>query len=95
MSRQLRRTMATTSAAPSPARRAMPRPTLSPAMGIRGAGIGRFLGEVRSELRKVIWPTRREATNLTILVVALSVATGLILGLIDFLFSELFRLLLR
>ena len=95
MSRQLRRTMATPTPTPSPARRVMPRPSLSPGVALKGAGIGRFLIEVRGEIRKVIWPTRREAMNLTALVVALSVATGLILGSIDFLFTELFRLLLR
>ncbi len=78
-------------AARKPALRAIPRPDL----GRHGRGIGLFLGEVRSELKKVVWPTRREATNLTILVVGLSVSVGIILGIIDYAFSELFRLALR
>jgi preprotein translocase subunit SecE len=53
-----------------------------------------FIHDVRSELRKVAWPTQRETINLTVVVIALSVAMGLFLGGIDFIFQELFRFLL-
>lgn len=53
-----------------------------------------FVRNVRSELRKVVWPTPREAWNLTVVVVMLSVAVGLFLGAFDYLFQELFRLLI-
>ena len=59
----------------------------------QGRGVTQFFGEVRSELRKVVWPTRREAANLTVLVIALSLAMGLMLGGVDFLFQQLFRLI--
>lgn len=85
--------MATSGTATPPARRAMP--ILRPDFGRRGRGIGLFLGEVRGELRKVVWPTRSEAIKLTGAVIALSFAVGFILGGIDFLFAELFRFLLR
>jgi preprotein translocase subunit SecE len=49
---------------------------------------------VRSELRKVAWPSQRETVNLTAVVIAFSVAVGLFLGGIDFVFQELFRFLL-
>ena len=64
-------------------------------LGRRGRGLAQFLSEVRSELRKVVWPTRREAANLTMLVIAMSVAMGVILGVVDYAFSELFRVLVR
>ena len=54
-----------------------------------------FFREVRSELRKVVWPTRREATNLTMIVIAVSAAVGLFLGGVDFIFQEMFRIILR
>ncbi len=54
-----------------------------------------FLREIRSELRKVVWPTRREAVNLTMIVIGVSVAVGLFLGFADFVFAEFFQLLLR
>ncbi|TME36161.1 MAG: preprotein translocase subunit SecE [Chloroflexi bacterium] len=53
-----------------------------------------FIRDVRSELRKVAWPSQRETINLTAVVIAFSVAVGLFLGGIDYVFQELFRLLL-
>ncbi|MDO8636062.1 MAG: preprotein translocase subunit SecE [Dehalococcoidia bacterium] len=57
----------------------MKRPTIS-----RGNRPGlSFIKETIAELRKVTWPTRREATRLTILVIIISAAVGLALGAID------------
>jgi len=64
-------------------------------LGRHGRGITQFLSEVRSELRKVVWPTRREAMHLTLLVIGMSVAVGVLLGLIDYAFSTLFQALVR
>ena len=63
------------------------------ATGPRG-GLGEFFGEVISELKKVTWPTREEATRLTMLVLAISLSVGLALSLLDLLFREVFDLLL-
>jgi len=71
------------------------RPILRPDLTQQGRGIGQFLSEVRSELRKVVWPTRQEGAKLTALVVGISVVIGIFLGVLDFAFSEFFRLLLR
>lgn len=60
----------------------------------RGGSPLTFVRDVRSELRKVVWPAPRETLNLTIVVISLSVAVGLVLGAFDFIFQELFRLLL-
>ncbi len=48
-----------------------------------------FIGETLSELRKVVWPTRREAIRLSIMVAAICMFVGLVLGVIDYGFSEL------
>ncbi len=56
--------------------------------GSSGFSIFRFFAEVFSELRKVTWPTRQEATRLTVLVIALSATIGVFLGLIDMLFAR-------
>ena len=72
------------------------RPTtpVLPRVGIgKRIGVGRFLLEVVSELRKVNWPTRQETTRLTLLVLAISVSIGIFLGVIDNLFSRLFSLI--
>ncbi len=99
MARQLRRSMAGNTMVAQPARKAPakapPRPALRTNLSGQGRSITKFLTEVRAELRKVVWPTRREAMNLTGLVVAISVAVGFMLGMIDFAFTEFFRLLLR
>lgn len=54
----------------------------------------RYFTEVRAELRKVIWPSRREATNLTLIVSAVTVAMSIFLGLIDWLLTQLFTLII-
>jgi len=63
--------------------------------GKRENTITRFLRETRSELRKVTWPSRQEATNLTVIVIAVTLTMAASLGLIDYLFSKLFGLLIR
>ena len=76
----------------TPPRQPLP---LAGAGGRRGRGNPLdFVRDVRSELRKVAWPTQRETMNLTAVVIALSVAVGLFLGGTDFVFQELFRFLL-
>lgn len=49
----------------------------------------RFIGETIAELRKVVWLSRREAAYLSVLVLIVSVAAGLILGAIDYGFTDL------
>ena len=48
-----------------------------------------FVGDTISELRKVVWPTRQETTRLTIMVLIVCVVMGIVLGTIDYGFSEL------
>ncbi len=57
--------------------------------GIRG-----FYRETIAELRKVSWPTRPEAIHLTRVVLIVIVTVGLFLGMLDFLFTRLFGLIL-
>ena len=57
---------------------------------LSGIKFGR-IGEITSELRKVRWPTRSEATRLTLLVLAIAGIIGIILGIIDMGFSRLFE----
>lgn len=47
----------------------------------------RYLKETRAELRKVAWPTRDETKNLTIIVVSVTVAMAVFLGLLDYIFQ--------
>ncbi|HEY46655.1 MAG TPA: preprotein translocase subunit SecE [Anaerolineae bacterium] len=52
--------------------------------------IVRLLRETVAELRKVNWPTRQEATQLTLLVLLVIFIMSSLLGVLDFLFSKLF-----
>ena len=54
----------------------------------------RYLRETRAELSKVSWPTRQEATNLTVVVLVTVFASSLVLGGFDALFTRLFALIL-
>lgn len=49
----------------------------------------RFVGETIDELKKVVWPTRQEALRLAIMVLIVCLSAGLILGVIDYGFTEL------
>ena len=50
----------------------------------------RFFRETVAELRKVNWPTRQEATQLTVIVLLVVIVMSTLLGVLDFLFSRLF-----
>jgi preprotein translocase subunit SecE len=50
-----------------------------------------YLRDTRGELRHVSWPTRKQAINYTIIVLIVSIGTGLFLGLLDFLFSMVLK----
>jgi preprotein translocase subunit SecE len=57
--------------------------------------IVRYLRGTRAELRKVTWPTREEALRLTGIVLATTVGFSLFLGVVDYLLSRVFALLVR
>ncbi len=46
-----------------------------------------YLRDTRAELRKVHWPTRQEAENLTKIVLIVTVSMAVLMGLLDYLFS--------
>jgi len=54
-----------------------------------------YFKEVRVELTKVTWPTRAEATHLTIIILAASLIVGLYIGGLDVLFTKLLGLFLK
>lgn len=43
------------------------------------------------ELKKVIWPTKKETINHTLMVIGISLGVALFLGALDFLFTWLFE----
>ena len=57
------------------------------------AVISYFRG-TRAELRRVNWPSREEATRLTIIVLIVTFISSVALGLMDFVFAKLFGLII-
>ncbi|HEV2783726.1 MAG TPA: preprotein translocase subunit SecE, partial [Actinophytocola sp.] len=53
----------------------------------------RTFREVRSEMRKVVWPTREETIRLTIVVIAISAVISVLLFVADTIFATLLALL--
>ncbi len=57
--------------------------------------LSKYMRETRGELRKVTWPTRKEAWRLTWIVLAVTAAFAGFLWAFDALFSNSLRLLLE
>lgn len=55
----------------------------------------KYFKDTRAELRKVSWPTRQEALNLTLIVVAFTIFMAALLGIIDYIFAWVFGLIIR
>ncbi len=53
-----------------------------------------FMRESRTELRKVVWPTRKETLQTTLIVMAVVALTAVILWILDGLLAWIVRLLL-
>ena len=48
---------------------------------------GKFFKEVKSELKKVVWPSRKQVVNNTLIVLALVILIGLFIFGLDTLFN--------
>jgi preprotein translocase subunit SecE len=59
----------------------------------RFEGVRRFIRESWSEIQKVIWPDRETTRNLTLVVIAVSIVLGILLGGIDYVLFQLFEAL--
>lgn len=50
---------------------------------VKGAAFWKLAKEARTEIRKVVWPSRQESTQTTLIVLAFVVVVALILWLLD------------
>jgi preprotein translocase subunit SecE len=55
--------------------------------------IVRYFNETIGELRKVSWPTRKDAISLTVIVLIVTFSMSLFRGLLDLLYTRFFALL--
>ncbi len=54
-----------------------------------------FFQEAVAEIRKVHWPTRDQLRNLVLLVIGVSLAVGVVLGAMDYVYEKIFETILR
>lgn len=64
----------------------MTQPTATKKKGFR---LIRYFAEIINELKKVVWLDRRQTAYLTGIVLLVTIVTGIVLGALDFGFSEL------
>jgi len=57
--------------------------------------IAKYLKETKAELQKVVWPSRQEVKNLTLIVLGVTAGMSVLLGVVDWLFTKLFSLIIR
>ncbi len=48
-----------------------------------------FLKEVKLEMKKVNWPTRKETIKYTLIIIAVSIAVAAFLGGLDYIFTTM------
>lgn len=46
-----------------------------------------YIREAKAELKKVVWPSKRETINHTLLVIGISVGVGIFFAILDYLFT--------
>lgn len=54
----------------------------------------KYLTEVRQELQRVTWPTRKQTWEKTAIVIAVSIAVGIYIGVLDSLFTRLMTIII-
>ena len=57
--------------------------------------IGSFFGEVKTEMKKVNWPTRKETIKNTTAVIGISFIVAVFLGGLDFAFTKILNIFIR
>ncbi len=60
-----------------------------------GSGIVRFFKDTRGEMKKVVWPTRKQVLNNLIVVAVFVVVCALFIFAMDMLFGWLMRLVVE
>lgn len=59
-----------------------------------GSRISKWFREMRSELKKVVWPTPKQTLNNTLVVIAMVILVGVVIYLFSLAATELVRLII-
>ena len=57
--------------------------------------VGTYFRELKSELKKVVWPSGKQVRNNTLVVIVVVILVGVLVALLDLGFSALFNLFLK
>jgi preprotein translocase subunit SecE len=60
----------------------------------RNQQANQFMNEVVTELARVTWPTHKETTNGTIIVIVMVLVSGMVLGLFDYIWTNMLKMVL-
>ncbi len=55
----------------------------------------KYLEQVKTELKKVSWPTKKEVIRMTTIVAGVSIGVGIIIAILDLVFTKFIELLLK
>jgi len=55
----------------------------------------KFLKQVETELKKVVWPTKKEAGKMTAIVISVSLVVGSFIGFLDFAFTKVMQVIIK
>jgi len=54
-----------------------------------------FIGEVKVELQKVVWPTPNQTIRLTVIVIIVTLTVGFFVGGVDLILTKILEVLLQ
>ena len=55
----------------------------------------KYIKDSMIEMKKVTWPSRKEALNYTVLIVIITIAVAIFLGSLDFIFSKILEIVVN
>ena len=58
------------------------------------ARVGKWCRDMKSELKKVQWPTKKQTVNNTLIVIACVIVVGIAIALFDFVAGEAIKMLI-
>lgn len=76
------------------AQAAAPTPAVEPSAMVPKVGPVKYVGQVRQEARKVVWPTQRETIVTTILVMIMVILMGAFFFVVDMIVSAIVQFII-
>ena len=55
----------------------------------------KYIKDSKEELKKVVWPSRKELLNHSLLVIGISLGVAAFLGIIDYILTQILNLIIK